>query len=447
MTFRKFVSFFLIAVFFAAALFGCAAKQPPEFDDDSDIIVFNGDKAVIYQRSSYLTPKPGDSLTGDSLIKHIHDTEKSLNIKIDISTQSNIASRMLAAVASGNTTADILLDGPSMAYDMFKAGLLMPFNELEVEDGTDIKWGTPALLSETFYEGNQYGIFPYLWCGIPEVGGMFLVNMDIIEAGGFSDPHEYLEKGEWNWENMKRTFAEATFGDENGQHIGMMFDIGTDPVLFPFVAVRSNGEEPISKTNGYYVSNLSSEKAMQAYDFITEMLTAGIIAPRSATDDLFEDTDLYAYMFCASPEFTSKEIKTGFIPFGYGPNGNKDTVSSMLIPYPHGALWAHNYFLFSSFTKFGNEELGVIADRLFDPVDTENYPNGWKDYCEANLFHYRIDYENFVKAVEGVSVINMAQIEDSYETIHDGFTKFAGGEAISSIISGISDAIQADLNN
>lgn len=441
---KKILSLFIIiSVSFSLV---CCGQKEFEYNDDDDSSAFNGEKLIIYQaHEDCLNPKPGDSVIGDGLIEHFNDVEKTLNIDIDISTYSSVASRLLAAAATGNSTADIVYDIPNNAFDMYKASLLLSFDEIEVEDRTDIKWGTPALLSETYYDGSQYGIFPYRWCLLPNVGGMFLVNMDIIETGGFSDPHEYLEQGEWNWENMKKTFAEVSFNDENGQHVGMIFDIGRDPVLLPFVAIRSNGQDPITKANGYYVSNLESESAMQAYDYLREMLSTEIIGARGATDDLFRDTQLYTYLFCSSPAFVSGDVKTGYIPFAYGPNGNKDTISSMLIP--SHSLCGHLYFLFSSFSKFSNSELGIISDEIFSPADPVNYPNGWKDYYETNLFHYEIDYENFVKAVEGVSVISMAQVEKSYETAYKGFERFAGGEAISSIISGISDAIQTEMND
>ncbi len=446
MNLRRFFSLVLITVFFTVSISACNTKQPFDFNEDFEPTSFNGEKLVIYQSSSkFLDPEPGETAVGDSLLNHLSDVEKILNIKIDISSYGNIPSRLLAAAASGNSSADIVADGPNNAFDMYKSSLLIPFEDIAVEDRTDIKWGTPSLLSETYYGGNHYGIFPYLWCHLPNVGGMLLVNMEIIEAGGFSDPHEYLEQGEWNWENMKKVFSEVTFNDENGEHIGMIFDSGRDPVLLPFVAIRSNGEEPISKSNGYYISNLESERAMEAYDYLSDMLSSGIIGGRGATDDLFRDTQLYTYLFCSSPAFVSEDVKTGYIPFAYGPGGNKDTVSSMLIP--SHSLCGHLYFLFSSFTKFSGDELGVIADALFDPIDSVNYPNGWKDYYETNLFNYQIDYENFVKAVEGVSVISLAQVEKSYEIAYKGFDSFESGEAISSVISGISDAIQTEMND
>ena len=145
------------------------------------------------------------------------------------------------------------------------------------------------------------------------------------------------------------------------------------------------------------------------------------------------------------PDSQANIIVNGFIPFPYGPSGNSETVSAVLVP--SGSHGSNLYFTFPVTSMFSTDESGYIADLLFDPLD-HSRPRGWKDVLSESVFHYDSDTDNYIRSVENVHAFGSEMINESYKEMFDGlYSALCDSSTVTEVLATIEPLLQNDLDN
>ena len=185
---KKCICFSLVLIF-CLMLFSCRKKEI-YIEDNEDEFDFSGFVFEIYRGTYYeigtLTPKKGETASGDRLLERYDDIKKKTGLDINVISTDGIAAQVLGNLISGTDKIDMVNDRGYVVYDLYKANAVWPLEMIGVDDYTDEKWGTAALLGETTFGGTTYGFFPYYWDIAPRMGGMILCDMDGIANAGMT---------------------------------------------------------------------------------------------------------------------------------------------------------------------------------------------------------------------------------------------------------------------
>ncbi len=437
---------FAIVILFCFPMLSCAQKKI-DLEDDIDEYDFDGFEYSIYQGIYYeivsLMPEKGITASGDRLLARYDEIKNKTGLHISVCSSDGISALLLGNLVSGTDNIDLINDRGMDIYDMSVAGTLYCFDDIGVSDCSNEKWGTESLRKETTFGGQNYGFFPYYWDILPRVSGMILCDMDGIANAGMTDPHEYIESGEWSWSTFRNELKKGTFVDENGtEHFGFLVDYAYEAVVLTFTAIYSNNSEPISLRNGRYAVNLSDAGSLEAIEYLQDIFHDK--TARFSNTGSFYKNGPCPMMFYMVPDSQAEEIVNGFIPFPYGPAGSPETVSAVLLS--SGSHGSNLYFAFPLTSKFNVDESGYIADLLFEPLDLSR-PAGWKEILSESILFYDSDVGNYINAVENVHSFSADMINESYEELFNGcYSILTGASAVNETLSSVEPLLQNDLD-
>lgn len=390
---------FLILICLSFTLVSCGQKEFV-FEEESGND-FMGATFNIYSSGVLLSPKRqrGGSASGDRFLDRIEQIEKDYNIVInnvsyDQYVTTDFQTKILSMTLNGGGGCDLLYCGNESLYNFYQLGILMPFEEIGVTDHQDIKFGIPSLLMEGTFDGIQYGVINYLGDGIPSISGPITINMEMLRKLGMNDPHEYVEKGEWNWQNFRKVLQQGTVSDGEDDHVGMLCDTLPGGMQGFFAAIIANGGYIIKEIDGIYKCGLCEPNAIEAMDFVSGLVKDGLITLSTgvAWDQWAEGKTWPMHM--SSGLMTGNEIEYSIVRFPYGPNGNPDIVAGYSVN--------RSYYAFSILSSFDTDAVGLILDDLLESLDASLYPEGWKDYAEENVFVSDADCETYMTALESM---------------------------------------------
>ena len=377
-------------------LVSCSVK--PVTEDDESFTDFNEATFTVLSDGTWLTSylplslsdrKRGDSASTDRFLDRIEEIEQKYNV-VFTNEHGNLQSKILSMSVSGGSGADMLYCGNDILFSLYKLGILVPFGEIGVKDNDNIKFGIPSLLVEGTFDGIRFGIINYLGDTVPYLQGIISINPELLNSLSMTDPHEYAEKGEWNWENLRIVLAQGTFTEGNIRHVGMASDYPIPGSQAFFPAIISNGGYLIKEIDGVYKSGICEPNAIEAMEFVTNLLNDGImeVAASGMGNDFWEDGTHWPLFY----NNTETDLDYPLVTFPYGPSGNKDIV----------AAYSTNreYYAFTLLSSFGNDEIGLLVDEIFEPLDSSLYPEGWKDYAIDNIFQSDTDYETYMTGLE-----------------------------------------------
>ena len=388
---KKFLSL-TVLICLSFTLISCGQKEFV-FEDDSEIN-FLGAAFTVFSKDEWLSEKRqrGASASSDRFLNRIEKIEKDYNVRI-ANESGNLENKILAMTLNGGNGCDMIFCNNDILYECYTLGILTPFEEIGVKNTKDIKFGIPSLLIEGTFGGTQYGIINYLGDGAPGVSGFIQINMNMMRDLGLTDPHEYFEKGEWNWENLRVELIKGTVTEGEENHVGMLCPgplLGGKSFFGPII---SNGGYIIKEIDGTYQSGLTEQNAFEAMEFVVGLVNDGILTlgTNGTPWDLWVEGRIWPFMMDGGPA-VNDEIEYSIIRFPYGPHGNKDIVAAY--------SYSRSYYAFTILSGFENSDIGVIVDDLFEPLDAGLYPEGWKDYTKENIFYCDSDYETYMTGLE-----------------------------------------------
>lgn len=394
----------LIAIIFTSF---CSCSKKPIIIEDDDQLNFFGGKLVIAEGAhiNHFPITNGSSSSGDRELTRYAEVEKEFNLTFDYLLNIYPGTLFLSAALAGNELqVDLLYAQNKHVYEAYLVNSLIPAAEI-INDPTSEKWRTPSQNGCGFYGGKQYGIYPNYWETAPNLTGFIMLNMTLLEQYNINDPHEQIEAGEWDWEHF-RSFLEATeINDPDFTWKGMVlqgFGMGAETIM-PFLL--ANGAKYVVENNGRWTCELNSPEAIAALEYVHSLANDGLLVnnwPSSSNGSWLA--------YSGNGLSSDSTFVVCGIRYPYGPNGNKDIVSSITT---HERIWS-----FPIFSAYSEEEIGTLAETLFSPL-SEQFPNGWKDVVEDKYFFNHEDFEYFVRSAQYSEYIDNSILEDSFWELCD----------------------------
>ena len=450
---KKFISL-LIMVCIIAVMTSCGNSPGENVDNTVDTETptaykdMNG--AVFLFNTGWTNeyfPLEGFSAAGDKMRERYAKTAELFNCEFNVVlfTEGSASTLITAAVATATDIPDLIDTHAVNAYPVYKAGLLYPLNNISTIDLTKTKWGPEKFRQYGIWNGDSYGFFSYDWEFIPQFEGCLLFNNELVKSLGLQNPYEMQSKDEWKWSNFKEELIKATQTLDEVAVTGLQIG-GMDRTAQ--TAIFSNGVRTIEQKDGKYVFGYSSPEAYAALDYLKDLVKSKVAYVSGTTTDFSRDLKS-VYFACeswigtvnaeGSPDLPSVMLDDyGFMPFPYGPNGNKDTVSA----YVHISRRL-NFVVGASDND--PEDIGTVIDYVFSPL-ADSEPEAWKKLAEKSVFHHTEGYNNFVNMTENANYDFSAELFDVKAQLADALNKATGSSTPVSAMDAIKDLVQVEID-
>jgi ABC-type glycerol-3-phosphate transport system substrate-binding protein len=446
----KFTALILMLIIVISAC-GTAVENPDNADSVKKSEFKDMDGAEFIFATGWTNeyyPEEGRTDAGDKMRKRYKDAEENFNLKftfqqIDSSLASSI---IMSAVGVGEGIPDMLDINGTYAFPAYKAGYLIPLEEIGSVDFTDEKWGPESYRKFGIFGGKQYGFYPYDWEFIPQVTGCLMFNNELIKKYNINPtPNELQEQGNWNWDNFKDILIQCTFEDNGNKLMGMNIVFMQH---YYKMALMSNGANLVKYEDGKYVFGLDDERAYEAFDYIKELAKLKITKEDYDVGN-FSLRNMYFFMSCESwlgtvnvdydvlPTLHMNDW--GFITFPNGPKAESDNVSSFV--YMDDRL---NWIVGPSYND--KNDLGLLVDYIFEPLDgTEK--QAWKEFAHSQFFHSDETYENFINMIEKCQYDYSTELFDVKAKIETALNNaYLGSNGLPDQSAKIKDLVQVEID-
>lgn len=437
---KRFISLLIIAVLMLS-LFACGKPAEPDFGDDDDSLNFGGSKFIILQEwyTSPLQPKRGENASDDRMLDRFLEVEKKYNLVFDYPLVESIPVYLLGRSLAGNCQTDLVEIGNASLYELFLNNMVLPVADI-ITDIDDDKWGSPSLGEKTTYFGTRYGFFANKWDNCPSMGGWLTCNLDNFDKYNVTNPHEYLENGEWDWEHLRIMLRQATVNDGDNSFIGLLYDgiyMGTDIVI---PAILSNGGYLFIKNGGSIDIGLNNPEAIEAIEFTVSLMDEGIaeVGPAGKAGDIWDEGQRWMVASGGGAPSSEKWNLTA-IRYATGPKGDPNAVTAYMSG--RGVFWG-----FPIFSAYNETDIYAVVNDIFEPFDYDYYPNGWKDYIEDVAPFEGDDYEYFLRAADEAFVYNTVVLDKSSADVETVLSNiYRRGESITASVESIIDLFKQDV--
>lgn len=407
-----------------------------------DYLIATGWKNQFY-------PSPEEATEwGDRVLKRYRDIEEKYGCTIsclDLGVLDQ-GTFLTTIIASDQQVPEIFDVHAYDAYKFYKAEMLMPYEELNI-DLSDTKWGPSAFLQYGFFGGQTYGVFTYDWETMPEVAGIILFNLELMKTNGINaSPHEMEEKGEWVWDGFTQLLKDCVTPNPDITPLGF----GGDSEFLMKAAIFSNNGEIVKKTDTGYQFSLDSPEAMQAMEWVSSLNKDNLI--KTVTPENFAlgksyflsaeswvGTHTDTWMNGKYPAANLKDYSLINMPIG--PNGTQGSASSFV--HTARRLW-----WIPEYTGNDKDEWAVVMNEMFNPLDNSD-KEAWKEMCKRNIFFYTEGYDSYVNSVDNTNYDYSVQINDTKvkNSITSAFRSiFTGSKTPVSAFDGIKESVQDLIN-
>lgn len=172
----------------AAALASCAPAPTPVATQEA--VATAAPKPVgerAYLRFLTQETDPKEVAVYRKMIEDFETQNPDIRIEMDVTGPEQIIARMVAALAAGATTVDILQPNPAMGYLLAVQGLVLPIDDIVAKVGGDSFFYDNSVMK---YDGKAYGV--------PFGGGTSVIwyRKDLFEKDGIKVPTTWEEFAE-----------------------------------------------------------------------------------------------------------------------------------------------------------------------------------------------------------------------------------------------------------
>jgi ABC-type glycerol-3-phosphate transport system substrate-binding protein len=383
----------------------------PDYESEisADEINLRGQKFVMGMVKDYFFEGADSTLTfisntefGDLAAKRIKEVEDKYNCEIVFDYVNRSGETAYFSVASGSYIFDMLQEESYWLVNYIPSGTfvnLVGIDSLDVFDET--KWGNRYLRMSTMYNGAIYGLLPaqhpLRLSNSPS--NLIAVNEKYIADLVTTDPRDYFENGEWNWDtfgNAIETYAHVnSTTNEFVYSFGSCFEYGRMFMIMPmcngcdFITMNDDGSYQL----GYFTQN-----AIDAYNQVAEWLfgaTASNINTESYGLDQFIDgksvmTLIDAYQILSSSESIAYRMENfGIVPFPCGPGAKS--------PFDYTTSYeSADFTLAIPITAKDAEASALVLDALYEPFEGYETEEKITDYIIRNYFEDERDARLFI---------------------------------------------------
>ncbi|MBQ6053558.1 MAG: hypothetical protein IJL30_09805 [Clostridia bacterium] len=447
-----------MVVFTLMSVFACSGSDGKEVFDynlddgrNSFKIDFEGQSMLILTGwDEEWKPEAGFTAMGDHLIARYKEIESKYNCKIDIFEGSDgFETFILTNVAASTDRIPDMVDcHASEIYGIYKMNMLFAYDDINTIDINDEKWGNKNFIRYGYFDGKQYGTFPYDWEFIPAILGVCMFDSTVLRQAGITKtPHEMLEDGTWTWQNFEPLLDLATYEDGDIKVTGLGYE---DVTRISQTALFSNGCQIVEEIDGKNRFALTDSKAYETFDWLKGLKDRKLIYQTG-----YGDFNQHKMLFFVGESFNFTHMTQwhidadtpvykhdgyGFAPFPCGPNGE----------YGIGGSYITQGRRLNWLLKMGQmekDDLGTLMNILFEPLDGTNR-KAWIDFLESSVFYYREDDKNaFLSMVENVKYDWSSPLESAYSSITAAFSKIMNGsESAASALGAVEDKVNAQLD-
>ncbi len=429
---KKILALIVLSAMTVSFFSACGKPDILKETDNSDID-FLGETIKVYMNTwTGQVEKKGGSASSDREYDRIIDTQDKFNFKFEYVRVSSVSNSFLAGSLSGGIRADLMKEGPLEIYNAYAINTLKPAENV-VNDASQDKWKAAGQSDSETFNGIKYGVFPNYWENAPSICGFINLNLTIMDSYDIQPPYDIIEAGEWDWEHFRAFLRQTAFvdGTQTWRGLGMIITWGE--TMLPFIL--GNGGSYITYSNGKYKAAIDSEEAIEALEFAQTLVEEDILSDIPSGYDL---TSEISWMIYSSYISASSEEEIEPIRYPYGPHGNKDTVSAIT----KGDVM----YAFPIFSAYTDEELGAVAEYMFEPL-SDIYPNGWKDIYEDTVFFNHEDFVYYLHSVEEATYLDEAALSYSHVKFGDAMRLVLNGSATpEAAIESVIDILQADID-
>ncbi len=155
--------------------------------------------------------------------------------------------------------------------------LFYDLSTLSEFDFSDTKWNG-AVTKSMSYKDGIYGMSP-LTIETPQIGGI-VYNKRLFKEAGLDPnlPYELQKNGEWTWENFKEICTLLTRDTDKDGKTDVYATCSYNGEMLEQI-LSSTGSQIVTKDNGNFVNNATSDTILRAVTFAQELALSGYEMP------------------------------------------------------------------------------------------------------------------------------------------------------------------------
>lgn len=440
---KKVTSLFL-CIILIFSLVSCASSAPeivPEYDASvsEDDIDLGGKTLIMGMVQDYFFEGADSVLTyitntefGDLAAQRLKDVEEKYNCNIEFDYVPRAGQLAFNSAVAGTYIFDYIQEESYFLVNYIGAGA---FVDLKTLDNIDVfdesKWGDRNMLVSTMFDGEIYGVLP---AAHPlrvsnSMDGILFVNEDYISNILATDPRDYFENGEWNWETF--THCLETYAHTSGISNEYVYALSSEFGSFACCLAMCNGNDYITIEDDKVELGYFTPAAIDAYNQAWEWYfgaTASNVTEETGIDNFIAGksvmTTLSAWQILSTTGSIAYMMENfGILPYPCGPNA--DGPNDYKIGYS-----AADFTICIPSTAKDPEVSAFVIDKIYSPFEGYETEESILDYLSKNYFRDERDSKFFLE---------MSKNEHAY--YHDSNHGIAGIGKLKD--SGITRAVEA----
>ena len=358
---------------------------------------------------------------GDLALQRLRDVEKKHNCTVVFRYVNRAGEAAYIDVISNSYTYDLVQEESYWLVSYIPTGI---FTDLALLDNIDVrnqeKWGNSQILLSTMWNGAVYGVVPALHPLRTQnsVSGIIGINEDFIATLGVTDPRDYYENGQWNWDTFTDVLNNYTFSALSGDKI---YSFATDASRFVRSVAFSNGDRYITynSEDDSFELGLYTDTALLALNQWYEWMngpTSYNILVEAGLDPLITGRavlgNLEAFEVLANTDSVAYNLDNyGLVPYPNGPDAepgwyqayNESTDFTICIPV----------------TAPDPEATAVVMDSLYEPFPGYETKEDIINYLDKNFFLDSRDSEFFYGVADADKTYFFATMDGLFDIWND----------------------------
>jgi len=401
---KKIIAFILFAAL-TLGLLSCAQKeteQIPEYNDfEATEFDLEGYECVIVQSFDEAHPfqYPEGTLLADLYLKRLKDISNDWNceISIDCVTVGGYLDSTIPFIAAGTHIGEIACT--TTPYNLVKAGVLYPLDVLKdhLDYTNSEKFGSFGLLEHGMKDGIPYTVSPVAWPGkqASYSYNIFAVNEGLIKRYGKVDPRDYVENGEWTWDNFEKVLPDYQIDDGTVKATAM-----NATWSFTLDMAMMNGADYVKRnSDGTLSPAFDSVNVAEAFDWCAKLFTEKAdyitfdghydMVEGFINDEIVLANTSLTHMI---NEIIYESEDYGIVPFPCGPRGTYGVWKSAVNSFDCMGIYVNAMY---------PEAAAKIIDRMFEPFEGYETKEDIEQYA-STIFYDKRDVEYFTTYLENV---------------------------------------------
>lgn len=437
--------FFGISLFIILAVLAVSCSEPESetFDADfslgesSEKVDLRGEELIMGLISSdfYFDD---ESTFHDSMLDRLSEMGKEFNCKI---TQVSVDDEHVIGSFYGATRyVDIIYSDPQKAEI---AGALCPLSKMDI-DLTDFDtYGTPNILEMGMWDGISYAVIPAKWpLSFRTNAGTFLIlNENLIQKNGFTDPREHSENGTWTIENCGELIPSyyVSAGDDT------VYAIGGNGGNFARAVLGAFGITCVTNTEGVIHSGYALPQAERCIDWYNDFYEAykPYCTRKNADWGTFTFVNENRACMTLTEYLYLKDITTNVDNFGV-----INFPSSAFVEYGKNVVYfVKGYMLSISAAVEDPDEICECFKAFVEPFKGYETREDYIRYLTSNIFFDRRDAEFYVNIMKSASFVYRDFKLEFFNEMDNEFRSGTGATFLAQHLNQINEYAQVTVPN